>query len=134
MVLVLCGGGAWLASWIPSRRAAPPSEISAREIERRQWRRLWLPLFPSAVALATMLGWRLQEPSVTDEPLRPITALIALPLGFIWARAFVRACIALRRPHQMPPIATVGLFRPEIVVSEEVGKTLDAESLAAALA
>jgi len=134
MVLVLCGGAAWLASWIPARRAAARNDVSAREIERRLWRRLWLPLLPSALALATMLGWRLQEPSVTDEPLRLVAALVALPLGLVWMRALARACVALARPHQMPPIATVGVFRPRIVCSEDLSDTLDPQALAAAVA
>jgi hypothetical protein len=134
MMVVLAGGVAWLAGWIPVRRSASPPDVSAREIERKTWRRLWWPLVPSALALATMLGWRLQEPSVTDEPLRPIAALIVLPLALLWARAIARACRALRVPPKMPPIATVGLLRPRIVVSQKLDETLDAESFAAALA
>jgi hypothetical protein len=134
MVIVLAGGGAWLAGWIPARFAAEAPDVSARDIERRTWRQLWLPLLPSAMALATMLGWRLQEPAVTDEPLRPLAVLVALPLALVWVRAIARACWALRPPRKMPPIATVGLWRPQIVVAKGLDDTLDAESLAAAIA
>jgi hypothetical protein len=133
MVLVLCGAGAWLASWVPA--ASEPSdrrELSGRQLEARSWRRIWLTLLPAGIALATMFGWALQEPGVTDELLLPTAALIVAPLGLLWLRCAMRACVALRRPREMPPIATVGLVRPRVVVAEDLRGALDQAALRAA--
>src|SRR5215468_7596081 len=103
MVLVLCGAGAWLASWVPA--AGEPGDrrdLSGRRLEARSWRRLWLTMLPAGVAFATMFGWALQEPGVTDELLLPTAALVALPIAVLWLRCALRACVALRRPREMP--------------------------------
>jgi hypothetical protein len=135
MVLVLCGAGAWLASWVPPvGEAGDLGERSGRQLEMRAWRRLWLTLLPSGIALATMFGWELQEPGVTDELLRPTAALVAVPIGLVWLRCALRAAVALRRPRVMPPIATVGVVRPQVVIADEVRAALDPAALAAALA
>lgn len=135
MVLVLCGAGAWLASWIPAARAPRDRrELSGRQLEARSWRRIWLTLLPAGIALATMFGWALQEPGVTDELLLPTASLIVVPLGLLWLRCAVRACVALRRPRELPPIATVGLLRPRVLVAEDLRGTLDPAALMAALA
>jgi hypothetical protein len=135
MVLVLCGAGAWLASWIPAAREPGDRRASSgRRLEARAWRRIWLTLLPAGIAFATMLGWALQEPGVTDEQLLPTTALVVAPLGLLWLRCALRACVALRRPREMPPISTVGLLRPRVVVAEDVHGTLDPDALIAALA
>jgi beta-lactamase regulating signal transducer with metallopeptidase domain len=52
----------------------------------------------------------------------------------VWLRCAARACVALRRPREMPPLATVGLLRPRVVVAEDVRGTLDPAALGAALA
>jgi len=135
MVLVLCGAGAWLASWLPgASQADDRGELSGRALEARAWRGIWLTLLPAGIALATMFGWALQEPGVTDEQLLPTAAFVAVPIGMLWLRCALRACLALRRPCDTPPIATVGLLRPTIIVAEDLRDTLDAEALAAALA
>jgi hypothetical protein len=135
MVLVLCGAGAWLASWVPA--ASEPGdrrELSGRQIEARSWRRIWLTLLPAGIALATMFGWALQEPGVTDELVLPTAAVIAVPIGLLWLRCALRACVALRSPREMPPIATIGLLRPRVVVADDLRGTLDPAALMAALA
>jgi beta-lactamase regulating signal transducer with metallopeptidase domain len=81
-----------------------------------------------------MVGWAWQEPSVTDELLLPTAALVATPLGLLWLRCALRACVALRRPRELPPISTMGLWRPRIVVAEDLDSTLDPAALMAALA
>jgi BlaR1 peptidase M56 len=135
MVLVLCGAGAWLASWIPAGREPGDRRASSgRRLEARAWRRIWLTLLPAGVALATMFGWALQEPGVTDELLRPTAALVVAPLGLLWLRCALRACVALRRPRELPPISTVGLWRPRVVAAEELDGALDPAALRAALA
>jgi hypothetical protein len=135
MVLVLCGAGAWLTGWLPLRRASVDgSAASARQLEAQAWQRIWLTLLPAAIALATMFGWALQEPGVTDEPLLPTAALFALPVGALWLRSGFRAWRALRRPPDMPPIATVGLLRPRTLVEEGVDCALDPDAMEAAIA
>jgi hypothetical protein len=135
MVVVLCGAGAWLASWVPA--ASEPGDrraLSGRRLEARSWRRIWLTLLPAAIALATMFGWALQEPGMTDELLRPTVALVVVPIGLLWLRCALRACVALLRPREMPPIATAGLLRPRVVVAEALCDALDPAALRAALA
>jgi BlaR1 peptidase M56 len=134
MVVVLCGAGAWLASWVPAASEPGDRERSGRQLEARSWRRIWWTLLPAGIALATMFGWALQEPSVTDELLRPTAALVAVPIGLVWLRCAVRACVALRRPRELPPLATVGLLRPRVVVGEDLRGALDPAALVAALA
>jgi len=135
MVLVLCGAGAWLASWVPA--ASEPGalrELSGRQLEARSWRRIWLTLVPAGIALATMLGWALQEPGVTDERLLPTAVVIVTPIGLLWLRCALRAWLAVLRPREMPPIATVGLWRPRVVVARDLHETLDPAAFGAALA
>jgi hypothetical protein len=135
MVLVLCGAGAWLASWIPAGREPGDRRASSgRQLEARAWRRIWLTLLPAGIALATLFGWALQEPGVTDELLRPTAALVVAPLGLLWLRCALRACVALRRPRELPPISTVGLWRPRVVAAEDLDGALDPAALRAALA
>ncbi len=135
MVLVLGGAGAWLASWVPGvRQLGDGCELSGRQLEVGSWRRIWLTLLPAGIALATMFGWALQEPGVTDERLLPTAAFIAVPIGLLWLRCALRACLALRRPRETPPIATIGLLRPRIIVAEDLRDTLDPAALTAALA
>lgn len=134
MVVVLGGAGAWLASWVPAASQPGDRERSGRQLEARSWRRIWLTLLPAGIALATMLGWALQEPRMTDELLLPTTALVAAPIALLWLRCAVRACVALRRPRDMPPLATVGLVRPRVVLAEDLRGTLDPAALAAGLA
>jgi hypothetical protein len=134
MVVVLCGAGAWLASWVPAASEPGDRERSGRQLEARSWRRVWWTLLPAGIALATLFGWALQEPSVTDELLLPTAALVAVPIGLVWLRCAVRACVALRRPRELPPLATVGLLRPRVVVGGDLRDALDPAALAAALA
>ncbi|HVZ72715.1 MAG TPA: M56 family metallopeptidase [Polyangia bacterium] len=133
MVLVLCGAAAWIASWAPLAARVDESS-SGRALEARAWRDIWLTMLPAAIALATMLGWAIQEPGVTDEPVSPIAALVAAPIALLWLRCAVRAVLALRRPRAWPPLATVGLLRPRVVVAGEVPAVLDGDALAAAMA
>jgi hypothetical protein len=135
MALVLCGAVLSLTSWIPGRRAAAGRlDVSGRQLERQAWRRIWLPTLPAAIVLATLFGWAVQEPSLTDEPLRPLVVVVAVPLGLLWLRCGVRAWLSLRRPRVLPAVATLGLLRPTIVVSGRLNEVLDPEALAAAMA
>ena len=135
LALVLFGAGVWLAGvLLPARIAAESADESGLFLERRSWRRLWGPLLLPAVAIATLFGWALQEPSVTDEPLRPFVVVIAIPAALLLLRGGWRALGALRRPSVLPALATVGLLRPRIVVSAGLDALLDQDALDAALA
>lgn len=134
LALVLGGAGLSLSSWLPPRAAPTSAEIGGLTLERRAWRRVWLPLVPAALALATLIGWALQEPGETDELLRPFAAVLAVPISLVWARAALRAVLALRRPRTLPPFATLGLVRPRLVVGPGVEGVLDPAALGAAVA
>ena len=135
VALVLCGAAMALPGLIPTRRSTKgEGGASARSLERRAWQRLWLPALPAAIAFATLMGWRLQEPDRTDELLRPAGIFFALPFALIWLRALVRAIRAMRRPRVMPPAATIGILRPRVVIDQRLSGTLDAPALAAAVA
>jgi hypothetical protein len=135
VALVLCGAAMALPGLIPAPSSgSSEGRASARSLERRAWQRLWLPALPAAIAFATLMGWRLQEPDRTDELLRPAGIFFALPFALIWLRALVRAIRAMRRPRVMPPAATLGLLRPRVVIDERLHGTLDAPALAAAVA
>src|SRR5436190_2658766 len=135
MVLVLAGAGVWLASWVPgARQPGELCELSGRQLEADSWRQIWLTLLPAGIALATMLGWAIQEPGVSDEKLLSTTVFAAVPIGLLWFRCALRACLALRGMRETPPIATVGLLRPRVVVAENLRDVLDPGALTAALA
>ena len=135
MVLVVCGAGVWLMGLVPTpHERRDDAGIGGRALERRSWRRLCLPMLPAAIVLATLFGWALQEPSVTDEPLRPLAVYLAVPFALLWLRCAARACLSLRRPRLMPLVATAGLIRPRILLADRLEQMLDPAALAAAVA
>lgn len=135
VALVLCGAAMAVLGLLPARRLDRGEGLSSgRNLEKRAWRELWLPALPAALALATLMGWRLQEPDRTDELLRPAGIFFALPFALIWLRALVRAIRAVRRPRFMPPAATVGLLRPHVVIDQRLQGRLDAPAFAAVVA
>ena len=128
LVVILCGTLACLAGLVPgASRARGPG--AARE--RAAWWRLWAPLTPAAIVLALLVGWALQEPSVTDEILTPWALALATPLVFVWGRALIRAVAALRAPRGHLPAVVVGLLRPRVIIDPVFGQTLDADALTA---
>jgi BlaR1 peptidase M56 len=135
LVLVFLAVGVALAGWIPpAGRAASGSSQSGWDLERSRWRSLWAPALVPAIAIATTFGWRLQEPPVTDEPLTRVVLLFVIPAAVIAVRALWRAFLACRRPLVPPPIATMGLLRPRIVVSTKLDSVLDPAAMDAAMA
>ncbi|HEY6478271.1 MAG TPA: M56 family metallopeptidase [Polyangia bacterium] len=136
VAFVLGSGGLWLAGWLPEASDDAPSAeaTSGALLETRAWRRLWMVVLPALLAFATLLGWGLQEPAQTDEPLRPLVVAVAAPAVLLWARALWRAWRALRRPRLPPPLATIGIMRPRIVMAEGLSRALDSRALEAALA
>src|SRR5262249_39784549 len=126
LVLTIGGLLAWLPGLLPAV-AARKDDGAARE--RSSSRRLWAPLVPAALALGVLLGRPLQEPSTTDELLRPATLALGIPLGLVWARAIVRALRALRVSADGAAGAVVGLVRPRIVMDPAFAAGLDAAAL-----
>jgi hypothetical protein len=135
VTLVLCGAALALLGLVPIHRPAGDSRRAcARSLERRYWRSIWLPALPAAIAFATLVGWRLQEPDTTDELLRPGGVLFALPFAFVWLRALVKAFLALRRPRVIPPAVTLGLLAPRVEIDPRIRGTLDQAALSAVVA
>jgi hypothetical protein len=100
--------------------------------ERTCWNALWHPVIPAVIVLAALGGWALQEPAVADEAVTPILTLIAAPFALIWLRAAGRALRALLATTDGVPAATVGLFRPRVVIAPELVAALETEALHAA--
>jgi Zn-dependent protease with chaperone function len=128
LVLILCGGLAAIAGFVTATRGAP----SALR-ERDAWRRLWAPLAPAVAALALLLGWAIQEPSQTDELLRPVALLLAAPLAAVWVRALIRAARAALDRGEGLPAAVVGLWRPRVTLDPRFRAALDEDALQAVL-
>jgi hypothetical protein len=131
LVLTICGSLAWLPGLLPTTVAGRASGVAR---ERSTWRRLWAPLVPAVLALGVLVGWRLQEPRITDELLRPTALALGVPLAVIWGRALVRALRALRVSTDGAAAAAVGLLRPRIVLDPAFGAELDAAAREAVLA
>jgi hypothetical protein len=130
LAVCVCGVLAVGVGHLPAMRDAAAGGTGA-EAEARTWRRLWLPLLPALCALAALLGWAAQEPTETDELLRPLAFVLAAPLLLIAARAVARGLAGLRRSPTAPHAATVGLIRPRVLVSRALCGDLDAPGLAA---
>lgn len=131
LYLAASGPGAWLVSVL-----APLCEDgdSARQSEARHWQRLWLPLWPLLLGAGLFGGWAVQEMEPTDEvPSWPLVVAAAL-VAIVWARALIRAAIALRVSRHSTPVSTIGLLQPRVVISPEFAATVDDEVLASAVA
>jgi hypothetical protein len=131
LVLCVCGWQVCLAGLLPF---AVRRRESGRDMERRSWRRLFLPLVPAVVLAGLLVGWALQEPSETDEILRPGAFVCGAAIALVWGRAAWRALSALRRPAVALPAATLGLFRPRVLVDERFRQSLDQGAVQALLA
>jgi BlaR1 peptidase M56 len=134
LVLAFCGLAIWATGWITGRQSSPPTVESGRTAERHTWRRLWAPLLPAAVMLAALVGWAIQEPSSTDELLRPFAWAFVFPVALIWLRMIIRAALALRAPRILPVAATLGILHPRVVVRSALRRRLDRASFDAAVA
>jgi hypothetical protein len=131
LVLCVCGWQVCLAGLLPF---AVRRRESGRDMERRLWQRLFAPLVPALVLAGLLVGWALQEPSETDEILRPAAFVGGAAIALVWGRAAWRALGALRRPAINLPAATLGLFRPHVVVDEQLRQSLDQGAVQALLA
>ena len=125
---LVCGPVAVTFSLLPpaSRRG-----LSGREMERRLWSRLWLPLFPAALLFTVLAGWALQEPDSSDERVVFPALLGAAPFILIWIRAACRALRSLGTSTSQVHAATIGILRPRVFISYELRARLDPQALRA---
>jgi Zn-dependent protease with chaperone function len=130
LVVLLCGGALTAAGWWPTGSTAAST---GRMLERRAWRRMWVPFRPAVFIFAALCGWALVEPARAE---RVPTCLFwaAVPFGVVLARAAWRALWSLTSSHQDLAVATAGFFRPRIILSPRVAAALDERALAAAFA
>ena len=128
LVALLCGSALTATGWWPT---GSPVAASGRALERRAWRRLWVPFGPAGLLLAALCGWALVEPADAE---RVPNCLLwgAGPFAAVVVRAAWRAWRSLASSHHDQAIATVGLIRPRIVFSPRIAKALDEQALAAA--
>lgn len=125
----LCGLVVWLSA-LPVGRAWPRT----RHPEHLAWWWLVLPLFAGGVVLAFLLGWALQEPDPADEHVGIPLYLLAVLTGGIALRAIIRSAKALRSSARAKiPIGTIGLVKPQVVVSDDFRRIASGDVLAAAL-
>lgn len=130
LAVLIAGPALLLGGALPARRIRIQR---ARELERAAWARLWRPLVPTAIALAGLVGWALSEPA-NSERIPTACFLAASPFLLLWCRTARRAFRALTLPRERQLIATVGLFRPRILVSPRLDHVLDPQSFRAAIA
>ena len=127
LVALVGGTLAWLLA--PSRDSAAAGPAWA--CERRAWRLLVAPII--AIGTATLCGWALQEPDVSDEHFSLLAWLVAIVVLALWTRALARfGRSSTRRPAL--PIAVVGLGKPRAVFDPALAHLLDTDAVGAALA
>jgi len=134
LVPALCGAMLMAAGWWWPLGAPRCADIN--DSEPRMWWRIWLPFAPAAFVFAMLCGWALEEPA-NAEPVPKAIMLAALPFIFIFVRATWRATRSLELSWEISKaqytIATVGLFRPRIIVSPAFADALDKDALNAAM-
>ena len=108
------------------QRAGEMKASSGCGLERVCWCRLWRPLLPSAIVFSALVGWALVEPDDAERLPFPLIA-IGAPFAFVWIRAIVRALWGLRRARPTTA-ATVGVFRPHVVIAPAFWRSLDDSS------
>ena len=120
--VTLLAGAPWLRTIAPT--------ASARQWERASWRALWSPIIPAVVVVSVLVGWALMEPAQSDEQL-PSSALVVGTLFIgLWIRAAIRAVRALKDDRSVAA-GTIGLWRPRVVLSDELITLLDRDALEA---
>ena len=132
LVGILCGPLLLAGGGFP--RLATRSRDDLCAWERRAWRSLWVPTLPAWLALGFVVGWLVQEPSLSDEPVSRVGALVAIGFALLWSRALLRACWSAARRPRTTTAATVGLLSPRIEIADSLRAALDDDALAAALA
>ena len=122
LVLLLCGPTLVAFGWWP---AGEDDLGDALRLERRRWRRLWVPLLPALVGVGVLAGWAVMEPDAA-EPLPSLAVLVATALALIPLRALCRAIFSMAA-RTSAPVMTVGLWRPHIVFSPALRAVVDDE-------
>lgn len=120
--LLLCGPTLVAFGWWP---AGEDDLGDALALERRRWRRLWVPLLPALVGVGVLAGWAVMEPDAA-EPLPSLAVLVATALALIPGRALCRAIFSMAA-RTSAPVMTVGLWRPHIVFSPALRAVVDDE-------
>jgi hypothetical protein len=128
LVALLCGSALLAAGGWP---IALPAGLSGRALERRAWRRVWLPFWPALLLFAALCGWALVEPA-DAEPVPNCLLWSAVPFAAVLVRALWRAFHSLPRAHEAQGIVTVGLLRPQLLLSPRLAERLDERALNAA--
>jgi len=131
LILSHCGATAWLAGLLPIRRWPA---LSPREHEGQLWIGIWKPLLACGLLIMLLVGWAIQEPAYSDERIRLGILAVVVPVGLVWLRAAARALRAVIRGHVDAPAATIGLFRPRVVIHPRLSHALDEDALRAAVA
>lgn len=114
---------------LPERR---PAAASARTLERLCWLRIWQPLLPTAIAIATVIGWALREPDDAEGVpwwMLVICVLFAGPL----VRGLLRAAWAARARPLGIMVGTTGLLRARAVIAAAFERETDPDAYRAAL-
>lgn len=131
LLLLLLGGLA--AQPLALLRFRLHLDEAPRIAERRAWLQLWLPVIPTLVVAAWLCGWALREPDPVHDHVDSSWLVAAcLPFAVIVFRAALRAAWALLREPAELPICTVGLWRPRVLFSPLLARTLDEEQVRAA--
>ena len=110
LVALVGGTLAWLLAPIGDSGAAGPAWLR----ERRAWRLLVAPIIAIAMGTATLCGWALQEPELSDERLSLLAWLVVVVVLALWTRALARFGRSLTARPALP-IAVVGLLKPRVV-------------------
>jgi len=130
LVALLCGSALTAAAWYPTGTPVAPT---GRTLERRAWQRVWFPFGPAALLFAALCGWALVEPERAERV--PACLLwAAVPFTVVLTRATWRAVRSLVRSRHDLTVATVGLFRPRMILAPGMATRLDERALAAACA
>jgi len=130
LALCVCGPLTLACAAVPTRNAVL---TAGWELERFWWRRVCLPVLPTVLGIALLVGWALQEPEQTDEVVSRIAIWFALVFAPLWIRAGSRAIRSLRRRSQRTvAAATVGILRPRVIISADLEQMVDPDTLAAA--
>ncbi len=111
--LVTWGAAVLLASRFASRSDVPDFS------EARCWRRLTLPVSLGAASGAFLIGWALQEPDPANERLAFSVWWLAAMMVLVGVRAGLRGYLSWRAERLSRPVAaTLGFFRPHVVLSQ----------------
>lgn len=130
LLLATAAPALWV--WNSRAEAVAPRE-RARRAEASCWRAIWTSTWPLVLTVAAIGRWWLAVPDPVPVP--PITILTGgLLFAFVGVRAGWRAGRSAWLTRHPYGLATIGLWRPRIVMSDAVRRALNAAEARAALA